>query len=117
MAKRLTHIVHQVTECHEILKDFDINPQDIKRMFNDVDNAIIGWQGVDITSCKKAKTNFKAYKTTATNWFVLYSLLIFIILLFYIQYIINDDRFNRNKAKIYGNYFFSPLIFKYILNV
>ena len=93
MLARLTHIVQEVNEYHYLLKDFGPNRNDIKRMFNDVDNAINSWQGVDITSCKKAKTSFKSYKTTATNWF------------------------NRNKAKIYGNYFFSPLIFKYILNV
>ncbi len=93
MMKRLTKIVSVVTNYSQLMTNFEIPKSEIRRMFTDVDNAINSWRGVDITPCKKRKKSFKEYKVTATNWF------------------------NRNKAKIYGNYFFCPLVFKYILNV
>eukprot|EP01083_Nonionella_stella_P032947 90188_1 len=91
MMKRLSKIMDKANEYDPLFKHFEIKKDDIRRMFSDVDNAINSWRGVDITSCKKQKNSFKAYKVTATNWF------------------------NRNKAKIYGNYFFCPLIFKHLL--
>ena len=45
MAKRLTHIVNEVNNYDKLLGDFDITPSQVKRMFNDVDNAINSWQG------------------------------------------------------------------------
>ena len=75
------------------LNEFILDQEDIIRMFKDVQDTIIGWKGVDIKSCEKQKSSFKLYSKTCLNWF------------------------NRNKAKIYGNHFFFPLIFIHILNV
>lgn len=121
MAKRLSHIVDEVNNYHKLLGDFDISHAAIKRMFNDVDNAINSWQGVDMNSCKKSKTSFKAYKTTYVI-FTQHQYIYFICRITKNNHIYNHiysatNWFNRNKAKIYGNYFFCPLIFKHILNV
>ena len=72
---------------------FELTQENIHRMFKDVHNNIISWKGVDLNSCEKQKSSFKEYNKTCLNWF------------------------NRNKAKIYGNHFFYPLIFIHILNV
>ena len=85
--------ITNVIQNEENLSNFDIPLPEINRMLTDIDNEIESWNGVEMHLCKKKKTTFKAYKRTATNWF------------------------NRNKAKIFGNHFFYPLIFKYLLNV
>lgn len=78
---------------HPKLADFKIKQTDIIKMIDGSCNDILFWNGVEIESCKQQKTSYKSYKITATNWF------------------------NRNKAKIFGNHFFFPMIWKYLLNV
>lgn len=78
---------------HPKLSEFKIDEKDIIKMICGCCNDIISWNGVEIESCKQQKTSYKSYKITATNWF------------------------NRNKAKIFGNHFFYPMIWKYLLNV
>ncbi len=87
--KKIKSIIHKKDK----LKHFDIPSSEINRMLTDINNEIMSWKGVELHLCKVQKTTFKQYKRTATNWF------------------------NRNKAKIFGNHFFYPLIFKYVLNV
>lgn len=84
-----------VQKAHPQLIDFQIESEQntMKRIISDIENEIDSWKGVKLSLCKVKKTTFKQYKRTSTNWF------------------------NRNKAKIFGNHFFFPLIFKYILNV
>eukprot|EP01084_Bolivina_argentea_P179522 310205_1 len=93
MMKRLSKIIEIV--AHKIpssFPKFKISECNTLRMFKDVKNEIESWKGVDIMSCEKQqKSSFKLYNKTSLNWF------------------------NRNKAKIYGNYFFYPLIFIHIL--
>lgn len=64
------------------------NSIEILGMIND---KIVNWPGVSIKACKKKGKSKKEYISTANNWF------------------------NRNKAKIYGNYFYSRVIFGFAL--
>lgn len=101
MMKRMKQIIsivnHEISEYKGIESEnkiiFELSQDLINRMFKDVHNNIISWKGVDLNSCEKQKNSFKEYNRTCLNWF------------------------NRNKAKIYGNHFFYPLIFIHILNV
>ncbi len=62
-------------------------------MWNGIANDINSWNSVEITACTKQKTNYKSYAIASRNWW------------------------NRNKAKVYGNHFFYPIIFMYIKQV
>lgn len=79
------------------MSDYDtkLNMDDTERqkMWNGIANDIDSWKGVEITACTKQKTNYKSYAITSRNWW------------------------NRNKAKVYGNHFFYPIIFVYIKQV
>ena len=93
MIKRLNQIINIVSDETINCINFELTDKQISQFFNDVGNAIFNWKGVDLTFCSKQKRTFEEYNKTSMNWF------------------------NRNKAKIYGNYFFYPLIFHHILNV
>ena len=84
-----------IQSTHSQLTNFQIESEEesLKRILLDISNEVNSWKGVETKLCKKKKTTFKQYKRTSTNWF------------------------NRNKAKIFGNHFFFPLIFKHVLNV
>eukprot|EP01083_Nonionella_stella_P128783 390306_1 len=71
---------------------FCISNEDKIQIIKEIENKIETWRGVEIEVCKnKRKKNFQSYQATARNWF------------------------NRNKAKIYGNYLFFPIIYNNIL--
>lgn len=95
MIKRLNQILNIIKEelTNYDSLDFKLSDKQIKQYFIDVRNAILSWKGVDMTFCAKKKRTFEEYNKTSMNWF------------------------NRNKAKVYGNSFFYPLIFIHILNV
>jgi len=71
---------------------FVLTVDDVKRFADGVKYEILSWNGVDMGTCTKEKRTFTEYHKTAQNWF------------------------NRNKAKIYGNHVFYPLVFGHILN-
>eukprot|EP01084_Bolivina_argentea_P290949 499947_1 len=85
---KIKSIIQQIPQ----LKHFELSQNEINRMLQDINNEIQSWKGVELELCTKKKTTFKQYNRTATNWY------------------------NRNKPKIFGNYFFYPLIFNYLLN-
>ena len=92
MNQRLTEIAKLVRQF-ELFKNFHINDYDIKQMYKSVNNTIICWKGISLNCNKNEKKTYREYKKASTNWF------------------------NRTKPKIYGNYFFYPLIYIHILNV
>eukprot|EP01084_Bolivina_argentea_P059760 109177_1 len=89
--KRLQDIIHIVNikldPHHTKLR---IDDAERSKMWTGIANDIDSWKGVEITACTKQKTNYKSYAITSRNWW------------------------NRNKAKVYGNHFFYPIIFVYI---
>lgn len=96
MVKRLeqiTEIVSMQLREKGVTAEFALSECEMVRFFDDVKTAILSWKGVDLSFCASHKTEFEEYSKTAMNWF------------------------NRNKAKIYGNHFFYPLIFVHVLNV
>ena len=93
MMARYHQIQSIVREQSSQLSSFIVNKNDIHQMLKDIAFSISSWKGVDLKLCQKEKQSFKQYKRTATNWY------------------------NRNKPKIFGTFFFYPLIFHHILNV
>eukprot|EP01084_Bolivina_argentea_P174660 302538_1 len=97
MLKRLRQIISIVNEetskCSSSpLMSFTLSEKTTQQMLIDVKNGILCWKGVDVSFCLKQKSTFDEYNKTSMNWF------------------------NRNKAKLYGNHFFYPLVFIHILN-
>lgn len=94
MIKRLNEIINIVNTTIPInSQQFKIKQKQIKSMFKQCNQQIFGWKGIDLNFIKTEKKSYKEYKRASTNWF------------------------NRNKPKIYGNFFFYPLIFIHILQV
>ena len=96
MVKRLeqiTEIVSLELRAKGVTAVFALSECEMVNFFDDVKSAILSWKGVDLSFCASHKTDFEEYSKTSMNWF------------------------NRNKAKIYGNHFFYPLIFVHVLNV
>eukprot|EP00485_Elphidium_margaritaceum_P017821 CAMPEP_0202726818 /NCGR_PEP_ID=MMETSP1385-20130828/184806_1 /ASSEMBLY_ACC=CAM_ASM_000861 /TAXON_ID=933848 /ORGANISM="Elphidium margaritaceum" /LENGTH=468 /DNA_ID=CAMNT_0049393047 /DNA_START=47 /DNA_END=1453 /DNA_ORIENTATION=- len=85
---KLLSVICQQPRC----SNFALSESDMVAMIDGCCRDISAWNGVDIESCKQQKTLYKQYRTTATNWF------------------------NRNKAKIFGNNFFFPMIWNHLLN-
>lgn len=92
--KRLQEIINIATDklSHYDSK-LNISCIEREKMWNGIANDIDSWKGVEITTCTKQKKNYKSYAITSRNWW------------------------NRNKAKVYGNHFFYPMIFVYIKQV
>lgn len=92
--KKIEFIVNKIIYSYSLKSvEFKLNNIDKNKMLKCIQNEVDQWKGVEIDSCKIQKKTFKDYQTTARNWF------------------------NRNKAKFYGNFFFYPLIFHYVLKV
>ena len=70
-----------------------ITNQDKQDIVNKVHHEISLWNGVEVGTCKTEKEQYIDYSNTARNWF------------------------NRNKAKIYGNHLFYPIVFRNIYQV
>lgn len=87
------HQIQSIVREQLQLSSFTVKKENIHQMLKDIAFSISSWKGVDLKLCQKEKQSFKQYKRTATNWY------------------------NRNKPKIFGTYFFYPLIFHHILNV
>jgi len=60
-------------------------------MMKSIETEIDEWNGIDLILCKSQHKTFKQYQTISRNWF------------------------SRNKSRFYGNYFFYPIIFHYVL--
>eukprot|EP01084_Bolivina_argentea_P154011 268493_1 len=90
--KRITKFLSVTRHSNTQLKDFTISNAEITKIITGCCHAISSWNGVDIDACKQQKTSYKQYRITAINWF------------------------NRNKAKIFANYLFFPIIFNHLLN-
>ena len=83
--QKIEEIVGEVTLSNE----FKISNKSKKQMIKQVENEILSWQGINFNFCKNQKRSYKEYEKTSINWF------------------------NRNKAKIYGNYFLSINLYSY----
>ena len=73
--------------------ELNITEKDKNYIINKVHHEIGCWNGIEIGTCKTEKYQYVDYSNTARNWF------------------------NRNKAKIYGNHLFYPIIFVFIYQV
>merc|ERR1719242_2389943 len=95
MLKRLEQIRQIIAfelKCKGIQTAFVLPESAVNEFFGGVQSSIMSWKGVDLSFCASTKTDFVEYSNTAMNWF------------------------NRNKAKVYGNHFFYPLLFVQVLN-
>ena len=98
--EKIENIVNEVviSDYHLQRNVFHVDDNDKSGMHKQIEDKIDIWTGVEIDVCRgKQKKTFKEYQATARNWF------------------------NRNKAKIYGNWLFYNmiyhLIFKYIVHI
>ena len=87
-----------VDVCNEKTKQYRstelrISDKDENEIVEKVHHEISLWNGVEVGTCKTEKQEFCDYSNTARNWF------------------------NRNKAKIYGNHLFYPIVFRKIYQV
>merc|ERR1719242_2699322 len=95
MLKRLEQIrqiIAMELKCKGLQSSFTLSDGEVRGFFEGVQSSIMPWKGVDLSFCASSKTDFVEYSKTAMNWF------------------------NRNKAKVYGNHFFYPLLFVQVLN-
>eukprot|EP01084_Bolivina_argentea_P218678 371050_1 len=90
-AEKIEAMVNYIISLHSLkVKSFVFSESEKHIMLNNIENEINKWKGVDIDSCKSQHKTYKQYAVISKNWF------------------------NQNKARIYGDHFFAPLIFDYI---
>ncbi len=93
-AERIESIVNHMILSHSMKhKSYAITVSEKVKMFCNIENEINEWKGIDIELCKSPPKIYKEYANKGKNWF------------------------NQNKSRIYGDHFFAPVIFKYILKV
>ena len=97
MSRRSALVTSIVTEMarnwNENASSFLISSEFQESALNKLFTKFEEWSGVDIKACKNAVQNWGQYWDRADNWF------------------------NRNKAKIYGNHLFYPIVFRKIYQV
>ncbi len=93
-AERIESIVNYVISSHSLKETlYALSDSEKNKMLCCVKNEINEWKGVGIGLCKSPPKTYKEYANKGKNWL------------------------NQNKSRIYGDHFFVPVIFEYILKV